>query len=509
MIHGLCRQIDWQLYTLELAGTADSSEKALALLRQKSIDILFTDICMPRTDGLKLISVAKQENPNLRIVIISAYREFDYIKKALLIGVENYLLKPIDQIELNRTLEKLMDNLNRERNYEAHSASSAFRHNILDRWVNAAIQDYEFYERAEALEIDLSAKQYQLCVLEVLAVHTDSRKLMKIEQVLKKCQSVFGFLFAGECFRDRLDRVVSILCGTDLQGKQEKLSALLDALHLDADKQGVKLFTSISPISDGIENVARDYSCAVDYLNYRFIEPQANRIFSAESLTAFRHYGCEPAQVQLGYALTLETIDKADAAIEKLFELCGSENIKTVKACAIPLLMLLLKQIDEAGHLSQLLPYMETTSFASFGTIASIGELRLWFHGLVSETFALMGIRGQLLSPLVQQTLDKIKKDYHSELSLKSIALFLKVSPAYLGQLFNNEIGKYFNDYLMEVRLQASRVLLLETDLRIREILCRIGMESQSYYNRAFKKAYGISPGEFRRQVSFQRDNAQ
>jgi len=83
---------------------------------------------------------------------------------------------------------------------------------------------------------------------------------------------------------------------------------------------------------------------------------------------------------------------------------------------------------------------------------------------------------------------------------LKSLAGGFNVSPAYLGQLFKEETGKYFNDYLTQARLQASRALLLDTDMRIAEIVQRVGIPNQSYFNRIFKKTYGVSPMEFRRQ---------
>jgi AraC-like DNA-binding protein/DNA-binding response OmpR family regulator len=378
-MHSLCRQIDWRRYTLDLAGTADSNEKALALLRRKAIDLLIADLRLPRADGLKLIAAAKRENPDLRVVMISAYREFDCIKQALLIGVENYLLKPIDQAELNRTLEKLIAGLHRERGDPAHGAPepSAVRSDLLDRWVNAGIRGDALCARAKALGIDLSAPQHQVCVIDVL--------------------------------------------------------------------------------------------------------------------------GCEVIWAQWEDALTLGSIEQADAAIEGCLAICGGAAVETVKACALPLLLLMLGRLDAAGRLPQLPARMSAANLASFGAIDSVEHLRRWLHGLTAQALALLGIC-RPLSPLVRQTLDKIKKDYHTELSLKSIASFFQVGPAYLGRIFHSETGEHFHACLMEVRLEASRALLMETDLKIRDILCRIGMENQSYYNRAFKKAYGISPTAFRRQ---------
>lgn len=502
VIHGLCRQIDWQLYTLELAGTAESAEKALSILKQKPIDILFTDICMPKMDGLKLISAAKQQNPYLRSVVISSYSEFDYVKKALLLGVENYLLKPIDQMELDRTLEKTIDNLNRERIDAMQNApdSSAFKSNILDRWVNAAIQDYEFYERAEALAINLSARQYQVCVVDIIDFYTKGQKLPHLRLLLEKFRSSLGISFSGECFIDRFDRVVAVLCGTGLEKRQDELALLFDAIIAEAKGDNTEIFACFGPISEGMEYVPRDYSSAVEYLNFRFIDPDASYIFCDESLMEFNLLKCGPILAQFAHSLALEEDGKSGAAINNLFDVCTDVPIKTVKKCVIPFLVMIIKHVNVSGHTSEMLPSSATTGFAAFSSITSAQALHLWLLDVIAESFALMGTRKQSLHPLVQRTLDSIKQDYHTDLSLKTIAVLYKANPAYLGQIFREETGEYFNDYLMEVRLQASRILLLETDLKIREILCRIGMENQSYYNRAFKKAYGISPLEFRYQ---------
>lgn len=292
VIHGLCRQIDWESYSLELAGTAENGESALSILKQKAIDILFTDICMPKMDGLTLISTAKQQNPFLRSVVISSHTEFDYVKKALLLGVENYLLKPIDQMELDKTIEKTIDNLNRDRISTQKDAldPSEFKSNILDRWVNAAIQDYELYERAELLHINLSARQYQVCVIDIIDSDTESQKQLHAKSLLERCKSSFFPAFGGECFIDRLNRVTIVFYGDGLDKKQEELELLLSKMIVNGLGREMKIFACISPISDGVENVAHYYTDAVEYLNYRFIDPGTGCIFCGEFLQKYNSF---------------------------------------------------------------------------------------------------------------------------------------------------------------------------------------------------------------------------
>ena len=106
LIHML---IDWQALNMELAGTASNGLEALELVRTCHPDILITDIRMPGCHGLELIERAKQEQPQLEIVIISGYAHFEYAQSAIRHGVGDYLLKPIDKTELMQTMRKLAD----------------------------------------------------------------------------------------------------------------------------------------------------------------------------------------------------------------------------------------------------------------------------------------------------------------------------------------------------------------------------------------------------------------
>ena len=502
VIHSLCKQIDWESYSLKLAGTAESAKSALSILEQKTVDILFTDICMSKMDGLSLIKEAKAKNPFLRCVVISSYSAFGYVKKALLLGVENYLLKPIDQNELNKTIEKTINNLKRDLISAKKGVTdiSSFKENILDRWVNAAIQEYEFLARAELLDIDLSAHQYQVLVLAVFNADTEEQKLIDAKTLLKECRNVFFPAFPGESFIDRFNHVVIILNGSELETRQDELRQLVEKITASRQKKKMRIFASIGPASSGVENVAHDYSNAADYLYYRFIAPNSRYMFFQESKRQFNLLGFEPLEIQLEKALIGEDPEKAKDIVSDIFEKLSCIPLETAKKVTIHFLIMIIKQMNESGHTAQVLPNAATTEFSALSAMDSIEDVNEWFADIVRQSFDIMGSRKDSLHLLVQRTLGIIKKSYHTDLSLKTISADFKVTPSYLGQLFKEETEKYFNDYLMETRLKASRELLLETDLKIKEIVYRIGMSNQSYFNLVFKKAYGISPLAFRYQ---------
>lgn len=103
--------IDWSHFGLSVQDTALNGKQAMNIISSKSIDILITDIKMPEMDGISLIKWVKEIKPTMKIIIISAYGEFEYAKKALALGVMGYLLKPIDEIELSELLIKTTEEI--------------------------------------------------------------------------------------------------------------------------------------------------------------------------------------------------------------------------------------------------------------------------------------------------------------------------------------------------------------------------------------------------------------
>ena len=92
-------------YSLEIEE-AENGQKAYERLQEKEFDILFSDVKMPFMDGLTLAKLAKKELPELKIVILSGYDDFNYAKQAINIGVEDYLLKPITK---NALIERISE----------------------------------------------------------------------------------------------------------------------------------------------------------------------------------------------------------------------------------------------------------------------------------------------------------------------------------------------------------------------------------------------------------------
>ena len=111
---------DCILYLLKNCGfeleikEADDGVEALQILKIWPAHILFTDVQMPRMDGLELIREALNLYPDIRPIIFSGYADFAYAKTAISLGVENYILKPVVPEEFTKTLSSLIGQLDED-----------------------------------------------------------------------------------------------------------------------------------------------------------------------------------------------------------------------------------------------------------------------------------------------------------------------------------------------------------------------------------------------------------
>ena len=154
--------IDWLALGVDTPVTAADGVQALEAMERSPFHLLIADIKMPRMGGLELIRRVRQLYPETRCILLTAYSEFDYAKEAIRLGVENYLLKPVQKEELESTVQNAMANLYRHRS----NGEDLLYQNILSRWLNGAISGEELSERAGVLGFNLFLPQY--CAVGIL-----------------------------------------------------------------------------------------------------------------------------------------------------------------------------------------------------------------------------------------------------------------------------------------------------------------------------------------------------
>lgn len=160
--------IPWTNLGVEKVFTASDGEQALAYFQKQPIDLLITDIKMPVMDGMSLLKHIRSKYPDTHCILLTAFSEFEYARTALRLGVENYLLKPIQMKEVIETIENAIDNMSIHR----ENKEFLFRENVLRRWLGGAISTDELSERASMLDINIFRGTY--CVIGIQKTKGDT-----------------------------------------------------------------------------------------------------------------------------------------------------------------------------------------------------------------------------------------------------------------------------------------------------------------------------------------------
>lgn len=108
ILEGMKRLLPYEEYGIGSVTTAENAEQALAYFSQNSVDIVLTDVCMPEMSGLDMIDIMKKESPKTAFIMMSGFQEFDFVKKAISLGVADYLVKPINKNELSDLLKRIV-----------------------------------------------------------------------------------------------------------------------------------------------------------------------------------------------------------------------------------------------------------------------------------------------------------------------------------------------------------------------------------------------------------------
>lgn len=116
IVEGLSRSIRWEKWDCEVVSTANGGAQGLEVIRREKPDILFSDIRMPGMDGLTMIAGLKSEHPDMEITILTGYRDFEYAREAIRLGVTRFLLKPSKMEELQEAVDAMCSNLKEKRN---------------------------------------------------------------------------------------------------------------------------------------------------------------------------------------------------------------------------------------------------------------------------------------------------------------------------------------------------------------------------------------------------------
>ena len=492
--------IKWENYGYTICSEAENSNEGISKFNTHKPDLIITDIRMPGMDGLDMIKQIKQDNGQVKILIITGYSYFQYAKQAIDYKVDGMILKPIDEDELVQKIGIIKREIEKER--EDDELLKKSRGLSDERILSAIIQAEELEQKEKEQWLqdhNFPWKSYQLIIFKtekpVLITHNQKEKIIEYIESgdLKK---LLGYIFD-------LDGNLACL----LEGK---ITALLiktieDIIGFTSQLMDCAITSYIGRVVKRWEEIGEVYRNIREVMDKSFFYRKSEIIFA--SIVALKNRkksrtadsSVTDLTEQLFMAIDLNEEKAIESILEKIKQKFIDEKpeVDAVKGAYISLYHTIIKRItDKRKDMSYLLNDYEKLVLV-IGKFERIHDINfLLREKLLKISFELYATRPR--KDVVERAIEYIKRHYNTNIKLKFLAEMFHYNSAYFGQFFKKVTGHHFNTFLDKIRIEKAMDFLKEGQ-RVYMVAARTGFSDVDNFHKKFRKYTGMSPSEYRK----------
>lgn len=482
----LVKTIDWDMMKCEVAGTAGDGESGGVMIRQLKPDIVLTDIRMPVKSGLDMIADVRDDVPDCRFVIITGYDEFQYASQAIKLGVFDYLLKPIDNEEVMRTVRRAAAVTRRQMENDValeQAENLKMRAQLLTLLTNDS-------QRGQGVHELLAGAGLQFHTYYIMALQQTEERYFS-QAVLNRVEAVLA--------RRRMRTVTLLLYDLAVifvpRGDDGK------GWHEEATELAYDLFDElVNPVRIGVSGLGQSsHAIRQAYLQARRALWEAALRKGNRACVFYEDQGDGP----VGQEHIADTQRQIDELIARA-ELTDGFAAEAARALA--------EQSGRQYSNLRAMMFLYTTGLRRRFGLSADEELDavmsgIWFVSTEEDVrLCLKELNEAFLrrmdmpkqSLLTRNALQYINLHAIEGIQLNDVADKLCVSANYLSALIRKETGVTFHEHMLEARMNVARSMLADPRILVEEVARAVGYGNYiSIYN-AFKRIEHMTPTEYR-----------
>ena len=525
------RMIPWEELGFELVGEAADGEMALPLLIRQKPDLLITDIKMPFMDGLTLAKLAKKELPELKIVILSGYDDFNYAKQAINIGVEDYLLKPITKNALIERLSEIRSRYEHEktqkeyyekfqREMQAYEKNSS--RDFFEALVRGSMDMMEVYKKAEKLGVDIVAEAYNILIFTMNSEEDFSGQKEGYSEWEAESLEMLEEFFSGHpsamLFRSNI-----FSYGVLLKGQKESIKEITKECVgkiqgiLKRKESKREWFLAVGQPVERLSQIKKSYHTASRAFSQRYL--YVENILYYDEMEMMEHRSGQADTNDNAYLKKVDVNALNPAILQKFlsngiqeetenfvkdyFYAIGQEPMESLVFRNYVILNVRFSVITFLKGLGCDTEGMEPENteeiLAESGK--NIESAIAYVEKMVSQAITIRDQNsGNKNRSILKTAVDFIESHYmEEEISLNTVANVANVSANHFSALFSQNMGQTFIEYLTSLRMNKAKELLRCTGMRSSEIAGEIGYKDAHYFSYLFKKTQGMTPSDYRK----------
>jgi len=490
-----------------------NGKEAWEKIQTGDTELLITDIRMPVMDGMELIRLVSAAFPNVIIILISAFQEFEYAKNAISCGVSEYLVKPFRIDDVRRILEKAAEQIRAKR--EENEKNSLYETMLLKACQDS--QQKQLIDLMRGRKLTDRPDGHLCTTLQhpglIAVVCWKNRSL-----ILPPPTGISFFMQERlmEFISDLFENALFVPLENHPDSALQQLALLLPGIemntfHLLSAKlvrkctaEGIVFWMGVSePQVDLYSSLHVALTQAEEVALFRFYSPKEPMIFSYSELNGTLDLptdslsGFEKELREATLVCNTEKLTQQLALLKKEIQALPNKHPRKVRHRVSSMIVSILKDLDgmiSAKEYDEIL----NNAYYQFNLCDSCDNLISLSHTLLEKAAAYF-IQESGQYDAVEDIISYIKKHFTEELSLQQLADRVHFSANYLSTQIKRKTGMAYAGYIGWLRTEMACKLLTETDYRVMEIATRCGYRDSSYFNRIFCRKYGLTPEQYRK----------
>ena len=482
-------RISWNEMGFEVIGKARNGVKALEISEKMQPDVVITDIKMPYMDGLELARNLKQDNPDMRILILTGFDEFEYAREAVHLEIEEYILKPVNPDDFHKVIQKAEKEIDRRKKKESQEIKGK---NFLQQYF---LQNYLYSGKTETLEkakdmIDLDKWNGWHCgiLIESDVAFFDTAEENLENEIQKELRRV--------CFYLNLNARQSLLLFQDVYCDYQLVANHL--YNYMKRKYRDSFYLAVSRKFEGCECLPEILEQLEQQMEEKFYHLEKH-VFSNEDDVLKLSVG-EVQDSQIMQMISEDITRKDTEQLRRHFECLKEKYHDNTQYSAMYIKFVFSNVIQELFQENQFSGERRLEQEVErLYKCKNIMEILAVTEDNIKEYEAFLERSMSTSRNEVATVKNYIYQHYEEDLNLEMLAEKVYLSSGYLSFIFKKETGMNLNRYIRVFRMEKAKELLCSTNMKVAQISERVGFANVSYFCRSFREYYGSSPESYRK----------
>ncbi|NLE24443.1 MAG: helix-turn-helix domain-containing protein [Clostridiaceae bacterium] len=495
---GICNLIGKMFPDHRVVGSAENGEEGLKLILRENPDLIITDVKMPLMDGLKMLSLAYQNDKRIRskAIVLSAYAEFSYAQQAMRWGVSEYLIKPLvvgEFVQAIKNIEK--QNIEEEKqNPEILGRLDNIIFGIIFGSIDVDENLCSYIKEKYGFDAQFSEIQVYLgnqYIKNIIQMRKDIERFLSAKKDLSHCLL--------EIPKERM--LLCILYGYKDQNDIERW--FQNGVITKTNETGVPNNSYGWINATGISELKNSYYTLLKYMDWNISFGDKIMISYPKILQVRTSICIYPNDIEMRLkaalcSLNRDAISRCINSFNDYFDSGQIYDPKEIKESYVRFLWAMINVAKEIGVLNYDQLEQQKILERIMGAVN-----RKELKEVTDEIFNLIGKdevqSEEQLSLNVKRAKSMVMEYYQIGINLEEIAAKLNLTPEYLGMIFHKETGVKFSTYIKEYRIAKAKELLIGSELKINEVAEKVGYSDAKYFSRVFRELTGQLPVEYRR----------